>query len=107
MAQSIKKIVEVVNTKGYQSEHYIFSRIYKGYGAFLLSMPKTGGNIEIIAKLSLERFNAEADKDGQYKAIDGTFWHIDNVTSYIDKSDKCYGIVCMSEVKGEELQAKI
>ena len=107
MAQSIRKIVEVVNTKGYQSEHYIFSRIYKGYGAFLLSMPKTGGNIEIIAKLSLERFNAEADKDGQYKAIDGTFWHIDNVTSYIDKSDKCYGIVCMSEVKGEELQAKI
>lgn len=99
MAQSIRKIVEVVNTKGYQSEHFIFSRIYKGYGAFLLSRPKAGGSIEIIAKLSLERFNADKDTDGQYKALDGTFWHIDNVTSYIDKSDKCYGIVCMSRAE--------
>ena len=103
MAQSIRNIVKVINDKGYQAEHYIFSRIIKGYGAFLMAAPKSGGSIEIIAKLSLERFKADSQGDGQHKALDGVLWHIDNVTSYIDRADKCYGIVCLSEDRSVNL----
>ena len=96
MAQSIRNLVSIVNAKGYQAEHYIFTQIIKGHGAFLMSKPKSGGRKSIIAKLSIENFYADSLKDGQMRALDGVLWHIDNVASYIDRKDRCYGIVCLS-----------